>query len=64
MKNHCATYISTRTGVSLRFKRWLEIISDTEFKIELCMTAPSTWQRVIARFDQYVADGILVPVCK
>ena len=64
VKKHCANYISTKTGISLRFKRWLEIISDKEFEIELCMTAPSRWGRVIARFDEYVAAGILAPIQK
>ena len=62
MKNHCARYTSTKTGITMGFKRWLECICQVEFKRELCMTAPSTWKEVIDRFDKYVSDGILVPV--
>ena len=26
MKNHCARYTSTKTGITMGFKRWLECI--------------------------------------
>lgn len=62
MNGHCGRYTSTRTGITMAFKRWLEVISDKEFGMELCMKAPSTWNKVILRFDEYVEAGILVPV--
>lgn len=62
MKKHCGRYTSTKTGITMGFKRWLECICQVEFKTELCMTAPSLWAGVVERFDQYVAEGVLVPV--
>ena len=62
MDKHCGRYTSTRTGITMAYKRWLECICQTEFKCELCMKAPSQWTPVIERFDEYVEAGILVPV--
>lgn len=64
MRKYCKFYTSVKSGVTMSFKGWLQLISQKEFGRELCMTAPSLWEPVIARFNEYNQSGIFVPAVK
>ena len=58
---HSKFYTSVKSGVTMSFKGWLQLISQKEFGRELCMSAPSLWEPVKERFEEYRSSGILVP---
>lgn len=64
MIKYCKFYTSVKSSITMSFKGWLQLISQKEFGRELCMTAPSLWEPVIARFNEYKQSGIFVPAVK
>lgn len=45
MRKYCKFYTSVKSGITMSFKGWLQLISQKEFGRELCMTAPTPFYK-------------------
>lgn len=57
-KGYARYYVSTKTGIAMEFKCWLQVICQKYFGYELCMVPYTSWDRVVAKFNEFLEEGI------